>query len=138
MILDTNIISEPLKPEPNFRVMDWLNEQDITQFYTTTINLAEVFFGVEILPEGKQKRLFKSALSKFFDRQISSRILPFDVRAAQEYVSLVASARRRGHTISFADGQIAAIASVNGFPVVTRDESPFHNLGISVVNPWCL
>jgi predicted nucleic acid-binding protein len=136
IILDTNVISEPLKPCPDPRVIDWLNSQLATSLYTTCISISELKFGVERLPEGQRKRALSDALSFALNKLVEDRILPFDFAAAEISGNLFASGERSGVSIGTADGMIAAIARSKGFIVATRDIAPFEALGLPIINPW--
>lgn len=138
IILDTNLISEPAKPEPNQSVIDWLNAQSLEMLFVTATSLAELFVGIANLPDGRRKTEVHQRMSELVEVFFGSRVLPFDRNAAETYASLMAQAARKGRAISFADGQIAAIAKVHGFAVATRDTSPFEAAGIPVINPWKL
>ena len=138
IILDTNILSEPLKSGASPAVLAWLDAQSIETLYLTTITLAELFVGIEILPTGKRQAALKSRLNAVLDNFSPAQILPFDIEAARIYPSLVNQARRSGTKISFVDGQIAAIARATGFTVATRDTQPFVAAGVKVINPWNL
>lgn len=136
MILDTNVISEPMKAAADPLVADWLDRQAAETLYLTAINLSELLLGIELLPEGKRKRGLDQAMQQLLDRLFAARFLDFDREAAVAYAVLVRRALARGLAISVADGQIAAIAAVHGFAVVTRDTAPFLAAGVPVVNPW--
>lgn len=136
IILDTNVVSEPMKVQGNSRVRDWLDRQLADTLYVTTISLSELLVGIEILPPGKRKEGLDTRLKALIETLFGSRILSFDQPAAFAYVSLVSRARAKGVTLSVADAQIAAIATVHGFPVATRDTEPFVAAGVPVINPW--
>jgi hypothetical protein len=136
IILDTNVVSEPMKPHGDSRVQTWLDEQVAETLYLTAISLSELLLGVEVLPEGKRKEGLSAALSDLLAALFGARVLAFDQQAATMYASRVSQARSAGRPISMADGQIAAIAAVHGFAVATRDTAPFVAAGIPVVNPW--
>ena len=136
IILDTNVVSEPMKPDGAPGVQYWLDEQIAETLYLTSISLSELLLGVELLPGGKRKVGLAAALSELLSTLFGTRILPFDQQAATLYASRVSSARAAGKAISMADGQIAAIAAVHGFTVATRDTAPFVAAGVPVVNPW--
>jgi toxin FitB len=138
IILDTSVLSEPMKSGANPVVAAWLDRQDIETLYLTTINLAELLLGVEILPLSRRRSALVARLSQIINLFAESRILPFDAPAARLFAVLVARAGSTGRIISFADGQIAAIAAVHGFSVATRDVAPFIAAGVPVVNPWDL
>jgi toxin FitB len=136
IILDTNVVSEPMKPAGHHGVQAWLDEQVAATLYLTSISLAELLLGVEVLPEGKRKVGLAAALSDLLSTLFAGRILSFDQQAATMYAGCISRARAAGRTICMADGQIAAIATVHGFTVATRDTAPFVAAGVPVVNPW--
>ena len=136
IILDTNVIAEPMRNNGNLIVRAWLDEQAAETLYLTATSLSELLVGIELLPTGKRKEGLSAALSKIVTRLFGSRILPFDQHAAVVYARLVVQARADGRTISVADGQIAAIAAAHGFSVATRDTAPFVAVGVPVINPW--
>jgi hypothetical protein len=136
IILDTNVISEPMRPQGDPAVQAWLDRQEAETLYVTTINLAELLVGIELVPVGKRRAHLTLSLTKLLERLFGSRVLAFDQPAAVAYASVVARARTAGYTISVADAQIAAIALVTGFTVATRDTDPFEAARIPIVNPW--
>ena len=136
IILDTNVISEPMKIQADQAVLAWLDRQAPETLYLTTISLAELLVGIEILPDGRRKRGLAAALSELIARLFGARVLPFDEAAAKAYAPLIGRARAAGHMISTADGHIAAIAAARGFIVATRDTEPFVVAGLPVINPW--
>ena len=136
IVLDTNVVSEPMKPNGNRAVQAWLDRQSAETLYLTATSLSELLVGIEILPAGKRKEGLDEALNKLLVHLFGSRILPFDQQAAVAYARLVERARASGRLISVADGQMAAIAAVHGFSVATRDTVPFVAAGVPVINPW--
>jgi predicted nucleic acid-binding protein len=136
IVLDTNVVSEPMKPDGDRRVEAWLDEQVAETLYITSISLSELFLGVELLPDGKRKKELGVALRDLLETLFGDRILLFDLQAAIMYAARISMARAAGRAISMADGQIAAIAAVHGFTVATRDVGPFVAAGVPVVNPW--
>jgi toxin FitB len=138
IILDTNVISETVKPAMATQVKQWLVSQMVAELFTTAVNLAEVSFGIQCLEDGRRKTTLGNQMQRVFDLYFTSRILPFDEAAARAYGRIVAQARAKGKSILIADGQIAAIAQVHGFTVATRDTWPFEAAGISVIDPWKL
>jgi len=136
IILDTNVVSEPMRRNANPAVQTWLDQQAAETLYLTSTSLSELLVGIEILPNSKRKKGLAAALSELLVMLFGGRILAFDQRAAMAYAPLIARGRSRGQIISVADGQIAAIASVHGFSVATRDTAPFVGAGIPVINPW--
>ena len=135
IILDTNVISEMIKEEPHQAVETWLNQQAAETLYLTSVTVAELLFGFQVLPDGRRKaELAKKvdAAVALFDR----RILTFDVTAARHYAELAVKARTLGKGFPVPDGYIAAIAAANHFIVATRDTAPFAAAGVKVINPW--
>jgi predicted nucleic acid-binding protein len=123
-----------LAGNPNVRA--WLDRQVAETLYLTATSLAELLVGIEVLPSGKRKEGLAAALADLMATLFGFRILPFDQQAAAAYAPIVSRTRASGTSISVADGQIAAIASVCGFTVATRDTAPFLAAGLPVINPW--
>jgi len=136
ILLDTNVVSEPMRAEPSLAVVEWLDGQAVETLYLAAVSYAELLVGVEVLPAGKRRRGIGEALGELISKLFGPRILPFDHKAARAYANLIARARAAGHVISVADGQIAAIAAANGFIVATRDTAPFIAAGMPVIDPW--
>lgn len=138
ILLDTNVVSEPLKAAGNANVLAWLDAQIIETLYLSTISLAELRFGIAALPEGKRKDTLFFSLEQRILPLFVGRILSFDDPASKSYAALRARARVAGQAIAPADGYIAAIAMTHGFAVATRDTSPFEAADLTVINPWSL
>lgn len=136
IILDTNVVSEPMRPTGDPRVVQWLNRQSPDTLFLTATSLAELLVGIARLPSGKRRAGLDIALGDLIDSLFGERILSFDRTAATAYAHLIERARGSGRAISVADGQIAAIATVHGFTVATRDTSPFVAAGVPVIDPW--
>lgn len=136
IVLDTNVVSEPLRPTPEHSVIDWLDNQDPDTLFLTTINVAELFAGLEILPKGRRRSSLDRALREQILSLFEGRILPFDNHAAEIFGHLHARTQAAGHTMSFADGAIAAIAATHGFTIATRNTRDFRETGVRVLNPW--
>ena len=136
IILDTNVISEPLKPLPEPAVLDWLDRQSSQTLYLTTVNLAELLAGIEVLPQGRRRAELQHALTTQVIPLFEGRILSFDEKAAEAFARIHASAQALGNPISFADGAIAAIASAQGFILATRNVRDFRSTGVELINPW--
>ena len=136
IILDTNVVSEPMKANGAASVVDWLDRQTAETLYLTAVNLAELLVGVETMPVGKRREGVGAVLAALIAKLFGARILPFDEDAARTYAALVARARARGVALSVADAQIAAIATVKGFTVATRDTTPFVAAGVPIIDPW--
>lgn len=136
IVLDTNVISEPLRQAPESRVIEWIDAQPIETLYLSAITVAELRFGVASLPAGKRCDRLRESLEKRALPLFAGRVLAFDMSASQSYGELMAKARTAGLAIGTADGYIAAIAVANGMMVATRDVSPFEAVGVAVINPW--
>jgi len=136
IVLDTNVVSEPMKAQGNPAVTAWLDRQVADTLFFTATGLSELLVGSELLPAGKRRSGLDKALSELVIRLFGPRILPFNQQAASIYAKLFGRARAAGHAITFADGQIAAIAAAHGFTVATRDIVPFTAAGVPVINPW--
>jgi predicted nucleic acid-binding protein len=136
ILVDTNVVSEPMKVRADPRVADWLDRQPAEALFISTISVSEILFGVAALPPGKRRTGLAEAFENEIVRLFASRVLPFDLQAARAYARLRSGARVKGLSISIADGQIVAIAAANGFSVATRDEAPFRAAGLNTVNPW--
>jgi predicted nucleic acid-binding protein len=135
ILLDTNVVSETMKPAPNHMVQRWLDEQTAETLYLSSVTIAEAMFGIRTMPDGKRKQRLAEALDVWI-KLFEGRILPFDLDAARHYADLGASARASGKGFPTPDGYIAAIAAARGFAVATRDPSAFHAAGLEVIDPW--
>lgn len=135
IVLDTNVVSEAMKPEPHPAVRAWLNNQVAETLYLSSVTLAELLFGIKALPLDKRKNRLGGALDGFLEL-FGDRVLPFDTNAARHYAELAVTAKAGGRGFPTPDGYIAAIAAANGFTVASRDTGPFEAAGVTVINPW--
>lgn len=136
IVLDTNVVSEPMRTGGNSAVLAWLDRQAADTLYLTATSLAELLVGIAMLPVSKRRDGLDAALAALMSKLFAERILPFDQAAAKIFAALVGRARAAGCAISVADGQIGAIAVAHGFTVATRDTAPFEAAGVPVINPW--
>ncbi|WP_207100263.1 type II toxin-antitoxin system VapC family toxin [Paracoccus shandongensis] len=136
IILDTDVLSEILRPEPERQVVDWLSAQDGADIYLTTISEAELRYGVAILPPGKQRDGLAATIDQIMREDFAGRVLPFDSPAAGAFAVISAARRAIGRPITHADCQIAAIARVHGATVATRNTPDLAGCGIDLINPW--
>jgi predicted nucleic acid-binding protein len=136
ILLDTNVLSEPLRQAPARRVVDWIDAQPMETLYLSAITVAELRAGMALLPAGKRRSGLQENLEKRVLPLFAGRVLPFDLACTQAYAALMAKARGAGQAVATADGYIAALAAANGFAVATRDTAPFLAAGVSVLNPW--
>jgi predicted nucleic acid-binding protein len=135
IVLDTNVVSEAMKVDVAPQVRAWLNAQAAETLYLTSVTLAELRYGVAIMPSGRRKDSLMRACDSVFGL-FSDRVLPFDADAAHHYAALAATARASGRGFPTPDGYIAAIAASHGFIVASRDAGPFQAGGLRVINPW--
>jgi len=135
IILDTNVVSEAMRPVPDAYVRSWLNEQATETLYLSSVTLAELLFGIRSLPTGKRRSSLDRALKELLEL-FEGRVLPFDTDAARHYADLAVMARQSGHGFPTPDGYIAAIAASRGFVVASRDTSPYAAAQVQVINPW--
>jgi predicted nucleic acid-binding protein len=136
LVLDTNVISEALRPEPDVRVKAWLEAQPPASVFTTAVSQAEILYGIAILPKGRRQSVLLTAAVLMFEEDFRGRVLPFDSEAATIYASLASTRRQGGLPISFADAQIAAVTQSRGGRLATRNVRDFADCGIEIVNPW--
>jgi hypothetical protein len=135
IVLDTNVVSEAMKPESHPSVRAWLNDQATETLYLSSVTLAELLFGIGALPAGNRKDMLTQALDGLMGL-FRDRVLPFDIDAARHYAELAVTAKTCGRGFPTPDGYIAAIAASRGFIVASRDTAPFKAAGVSVINPW--
>jgi toxin FitB len=136
ILLDTNVVSEPLRPAPDSRVIEWIDAQALETLFLSAITVAELRAGLELLPAGKRRAGLQESLETRVLPLLSGRVLPIDLGCTQAYAELMAKARASGLAIASADGYIAAIAAANGLTVATRDTSPIEAAGAAVINLW--
>ena len=135
IILDTNVVSEAMKPDPHPGVRAWLNAQAAETLYLSSVTLAELLFGIAALPTGKRKDMLAQALDGLLGL-FRDRVLPFDTDAARRYADLAVTAKTRGRGFPTPDGYSAAIAASRGYLMASRDTGPYEAVGVSVINPW--
>jgi predicted nucleic acid-binding protein len=136
IVLDTNVLSETLRPRPADSVKQWMAAQAAALLYTTAISQAEILYGVALLPAGRRKLTLQEMAEAIFGQAFLGRVLPFDSAAAISFAQIAAMRRRSGRPISEADAQIAAIAQSRGAAIATRNVGDFENCGIEVISPW--
>jgi predicted nucleic acid-binding protein len=136
IILDTNVISEMMRPVPASQVERWYAANPASLLFTTALSKAEILYGVALLPAGKRRNSLHAAAQAMFDEDFADRILPFDSDAALVYPELAAARRKAGKPISQIDAQIASIARSRGSVVATRNGDDFSDCGLTIVDPW--
>lgn len=135
ILLDTNVVSEAMKPELNSSVRGWLDAQAAETLFLSSVTIAELMFGIGAMPKGRRKDRLAASLEGVLEL-FADRVLPFDVEAARRYAGLAVQARAARKGFPTPDGYIAAIAAAHGFAVASRDTSPFMAAGLSVIDPW--
>lgn len=136
IVLDTNVLSEILRPMPDPRAVSWLAAQPRSALFTTTVTRAELFYGLHLLPEGQRKAGLLEAVQAIFDTDMAGQVLGFDSDAADVYAMLAASRKAAGKPISQLDAMIAAIAKSRGAGLATRNVKDFADCGVAIVDPW--
>ena len=136
LVLDTNVISEMMKALPSPRVMEWWSQQQSVELFTTTITVAEILYGIEILPRGKRRDSLRTEAEIVFNQDLAGRILPFDEEAARVFPEVAGGRRALGRPIAELDAQIAAIARSRNAALATRNIADFEGCGVRLVNPW--
>jgi predicted nucleic acid-binding protein len=136
IVLDTNVLSEVLRPAPEPRVVDWLKDQPRTSLFTTTVTRGEILYGIRLLPAGKRRDGLWDAAIKIFDIDFAGQVLTFDNVAADEFAQISASRRADGRPITQFDALIAGTTRSRGAKLATRNVTDFEGCDIEVINPW--
>ena len=136
IILDTNVISELMRRERDRAVVAWVAARPRAMLYTTSINKAEILYGIAALPAGRRRTALTAAVVAMFTEDLADRVLPFDDDAADRYADIVAERRRAGRPIEAFDALIAASALAAGAAIATRDIGGFEGLGVLLFDPW--
>lgn len=135
IILDTNVVSEPLKAIPSEKVIDWLDQQSAETLYITAVTRAELRYGVLRLPKGKRKASLSAQVEAVL-ALFEGRTLDFDSAAADKLAEIAAECEKKGKRAVAPDAYIAACALARGFAVATRNASDFAHFGVPLMNPW--
>ena len=133
IILDTNVLSETLRPTPSTRVLEWMRSEPASALFTTAITESELLYGIALLPEGRRRQSLESVVDLM---DLAGRVLPFDSVAAREFADIAASRRRAGRPISEADARIAAIARSRAAALATRNVADFAGCRLVLSDPW--
>jgi predicted nucleic acid-binding protein len=136
IVLDTNVLSELLRPKPDNNVMAWIAQQPRTALFTTTITRGEIGYGVQLLSAGRRRQALKTAIGAIFNEDLAGQILSFDSDSADLYAEIAASRKRSGKPISQFDAMIAAVTRSRGACLATRNVKDFGDCGIELINPW--
>ncbi len=135
IILDTNVVSEAMRPAPSAKVMEWLANQPVSELCTTAVTEAEVFSGIACMPEGRRRREFQTRAELMFE-YFDNGSLSFDSMSARYFATILAERQKHGKPIQPLDAQIAAIVRLHNATLATRNIRDFEDCGIRVVNPW--
>jgi len=137
ILLDTNVVSELMRAQPEQSVMDWFAGRTGDVFYVSVITQAEIMLGISLLPAGKRREVLAAAANEMFSQDFAGRCLPFDATGVDFYAAIVSGRRRGGQAITTEDAMIAAIALAYGYPLATRNTKDFlHIDGLTLWNPW--
>ena len=136
IVLDTNVVSEMMRPAPDPSVLNWLNTQIAGELWLNSVVVSELLFGIARLPAGARKRQLAETFAAMLEQDFAGRILPFDLEAAVIYAELAAGCEAKGRPVEMADAQIAAICLAQGAKLATRNLKHFEGLGLVLVNPW--
>ena len=136
-LLDTNVLSEFMRPNPSAKVIEWLDAQNLSALYLCSISQAEILLGLGLLDDGKRKTALTRKALEMFEDDFAGHCLNFDNLAAKHYADVIIQRRKQGLPTSVEDGQIAAIALAHRFTLVTRNTKDFESVfGLKIVNPW--
>lgn len=136
ILLDTNVLSELMKPNPAAPLVAWVGKQPTSELFTSAITEAEIFYGIEILSKGKRREGLLAAAEAMFTEDFAGRVYSFESVAARQFSQIVAHRRKLGRPINHADAQIAAIARVHNAKLATRNATDFAECGIDIIDPW--
>ena len=136
IVLDTNVLSETLRPLPSVKVLEWMRSEPASALFTTSITEAELLYGIALLPAGRRRQSLEAAVELILSEDLARRILPFDSAAAREFAGIAAGGQLAGRPISDADARIAAIARSRGAALATRNVADFAGCEVEIVDPW--
>ncbi len=136
IVLDTNVVSELLRPLPDARALQWVDAQSADTLWLCSVVTAELLYGVARLPEGRRKQQLAKALESILHEDFDLRVLPFDLEASLVYAGIVARQESLGQPVSMADAQIAATCLRHDAILATRNVRDFEGMGVALVNPW--
>ena len=136
ILLDTNIVSEVMKAAPSPAVVAWLNNQDAMTVFVSTITIAEIEYGLRLLPDGKRRSGLRGRFERFLTQAFEGRVRSFDQQATRLYGEIMGARRETGRPMTVPDGQIAAIARSQGDSIATRNVTVFTDCGLTIINPF--
>jgi predicted nucleic acid-binding protein len=136
LMLDTNMLSEIMRSEPEQKVVDWIVRQPSDELFTAAVCQAEILSGLAVMPSGRRRAELEEAARSMFADDFDGRVLPFDAEAASAYAEVFAARRKAGRPSGTIDLMLAGIARARGAGVVTRNVADFEGVGVPIVNPW--
>jgi predicted nucleic acid-binding protein len=136
ILLDTNVVSEVMRKKPSDNVLNWLNLRNYEDLFISSITIAEIRYGLRILPIGKRQQMLQLRFEQFVSEGFSGRIIDFNEMAARAYAEIMGMCKEKGRPMSLPDGQIAAIAQINHLALATRNITDFETCGIQLINPF--
>jgi toxin FitB len=136
IVLDTNVLSELMRPAPSEAVLRWMAVHPATSLFTTTVTQAEILFGLALMPEGRRRADLLMAAEQMFAEDFAGRVLAFDAPSAVAFAAIAANRRQKGRPTGTFDAQIAAITSSHGAALATRNVADFLDCGITIIDPW--
>ena len=136
IILDTNVVSELMRPAPEPRVLRWFGSQAAEDLHITAVTMAEIFFAIELIATSRRRDVLRAAAEKMFETVFGDHILTFEDRAARAFSQIASARRRQGKLISESDAQIAAVTRIYSATLATRNPYVFEGCGVRLVNPW--
>lgn len=136
ILLDTNVVSEVMRKNPSKKVINWLNNHSNTALFISSITIAEICYGLRILPVGQRRQSLQLRFEQFVSQGFAQNIITFNELAARSYAEIMGTRKEKGQPMSLPDGQIAAIAQTNDLSLATRNITDFKNCGIELINPF--
>ena len=136
IILDTNVVSEIMRPRPDEGVTRWLDRQPRASIWTTSVTVFEIRFGLEAMPFGKRRTAMMASFERWLGEVVQQRIASFDETAARRAAELAADRERRGRPGELRDTMIAGIVLASHAKLATRNLKHFEDIASSVENPW--
>ncbi|WP_419926680.1 type II toxin-antitoxin system VapC family toxin [Candidatus Poriferisocius sp.] len=136
IVLDTNVVSELMRPLPNPAVEAWVADRAATTLFLSAVSGAELLYGIAIMPAGQRRDALETEVEAMLCEIFAGRVLPFDSDAARAYARIAASCRASGRPVSQSDGQIAAVARSRGMAVATRNIRQFEGMAVDIIDPW--
>jgi toxin FitB len=136
LVLDTNVLSELLRPKPSPQILAWFERQSREEIFTTTVSRAEILYGIQLLPKSRKRQRLLGAAQEIFDRDLEDHVLSFDGAAADHYADIAVRRRKAGKPISQFDAIIASITASHRATLATRNFRDFEGCGIKIENPW--